>query len=168
MYQSTEIRSFVRNMESRAFTTICFFLSSLTAVVLSLNCTGKPDGVYDEGCRSYTKCHNETAVVMFCIHGTAYNTDTYTCDDAFNVPPPCGTYRECSALGDGAYPDIDMMCSSYYTCNRGMFFGHSLCPGGLVFNQGLQVCDWKLNVSKPCGTLPPADLGLTVDELMTL
>ncbi|XP_033749000.1 chondroitin proteoglycan 2-like [Pecten maximus] len=155
-------------MVPRDISMICMSLVTLVPVVLSLNCTGKQDGVYDQGCRSYTKCDNGTAVVMFCITRTAYNRDTFTCDDAFNVPPPCGTYRECSALDDGTYPDIDMMCTSYYTCNRGQFFGHSLCPAGLVFNQGLQVCDWRFNVSKPCGTLPATDLAMTIDEYVTV
>ncbi|OWF56637.1 protein obstructor-E-like [Mizuhopecten yessoensis] len=155
-------------MEPMVVPVIFMVVTVLLSVALSLDCSGKQDGVYDEGCRSYTKCVNETAVVMFCKPYTAYNRDTYTCDDAFNVPPPCGTYRECSTLSDGAYPDIEMTCRSYYTCNRGKFFGHSLCPSRLVFNQELQVCDWTFNVSKPCGTLPATDLSMSIEEFMTL
>ncbi|XP_060074613.1 protein obstructor-E-like [Ylistrum balloti] len=155
-------------MESTVIHVICVLMTALVTVVLPLDCFGKQDDVYDEGCRSYTKCANETAVIMFCDTGTVYNRDTHTCDDAFNVPPPCGTFRECSTLNDGAYPDIDMLCTSYYTCNRGKFFGHSMCPPGLVFNQGLQVCDWAFNVSKPCGTLPATNYAMTIDEYMAV
>lgn len=49
----------------------------------------------------------------------------------FHVPPPCGTYRECVHLGDGNYPDIEHMCTSFYTCLGGIFLGHTPCAPGM-------------------------------------
>ncbi|CAC5373841.1 unnamed protein product [Mytilus coruscus] len=135
------------------FSAFVYFFLPYMVGVLSVDCTGRKDGVYERGCKAFTKCVNETAEIVNCINNTRFNPDKNECDYEFHVPPPCGTYRECVHLADGNYPDIEHMCTSFYTCLGGIFLGHTPCAPGLVFNQGLQVCDWPFNVTKPCGVL---------------
>ncbi|XP_021344474.1 uncharacterized protein LOC110444419 [Mizuhopecten yessoensis] len=78
-------------------------------------------------------------------------TPNYICSP-INVAPPCGQQKDCSNLANGRYADKDNNCSSYYTCNTGTFFGHSLCAGSLVFDEAKQTCNWPNNVLPPCGT----------------
>ena len=52
---------------------------------------------------------------------------------AFHVPPPCGTYRECSNMADGSYANTEHMCTSFYTCQGGIFLGHTPCSPGNMF-----------------------------------
>ncbi|XP_064613346.1 uncharacterized protein LOC135477121 [Liolophura sinensis] len=73
---------------------------------------------------------------------------------AINSPPPCGIQRDCHALHDGRYADTLRLpkCKYYYTCHGGQFLGHNECPGALVFNETLGICDWENDVFPPCGS----------------
>merc|ERR1712033_130458 len=118
------LRLVSRVKESQLFTSstmnvLVAILVLLPAFALGKNCTGEVDGNYEIGCRSYAKC-----------------------DDVNNVPPPCGQMKDCSAMTDGKYADMDNGCKTYYTCVAGQFAGHNFCPSTLLFNEKLQACDW--------------------------
>ena len=46
-----------------------------------LDCTGKPDGVYEWGCKAYTMCISERPVTIECTNGTVYNHLKEHCDE---------------------------------------------------------------------------------------
>ncbi|KAK3587602.1 hypothetical protein CHS0354_032803 [Potamilus streckersoni] len=117
----------------------------------AVDCTNKTDGVYERSCRSYTRCTEGEAEVVNCGIDEAFNTKTDICENKWIVEPPCGTYRDCADSKDGSYPDLETQCRSFYTCLSGVFFGHTLCPAGLVFHKELSVCDYVDNVHPPCG-----------------
>merc|ERR1712033_24066 len=121
----------------------------LPALALGKNCTGEVDGNYEIGCRSYAKCVGGKAEIVSCDVDMAYNEGTGQCDDVNNVPPPCGQMKDCSAMTDGKYADMDNGCKTYYPCVAGQFAGHNFCPSTLLFNEKLQACDWPKE--SPCG-----------------
>ncbi|XP_012936665.1 chondroitin proteoglycan 2 [Aplysia californica] len=124
----------------------------LPAAVLSDVCDGKPDGNIEIGCRAYTECKGGVATAIACDTDMAYNQDTGVCDNAANVPPPCGVFKNCTNINDGHYADTDNSCKSYYTCISGQFVGHNFCPAALIFNEAQQSCDWPKATPPPCGT----------------
>merc|ERR1712227_94597 len=113
-------------------------------------CVGQPDGsvpVY--GCVGYTRCEGGEQEYIDCTPNV-FNPKTLTCDDRANVEPPCGLNADCSKQKDGKYAADE--CKAYYTCQNGVYLGHNPCPGGLKFNEKLQICDWEFNLPPPCGT----------------
>ncbi|KAK6189072.1 hypothetical protein SNE40_005117 [Patella caerulea] len=149
----------ILSLEHRSsFTMSYLFLSLLTVLYVSAEtamfCDNKPDGAYEAGCRSFTRCINETAAVIECSEHEVYNSRIEDCDDPKHVPAPCGHMIDCTDKADGHYADLDQGCHTYYTCNGGSFFGHNFCPAGLVFNADNGVCDWEHSVYEPCGILP--------------
>ncbi|XP_019640028.1 PREDICTED: uncharacterized protein LOC109481848 [Branchiostoma belcheri] len=56
-----------------------------------------------------------------------------------------GTEPTCVGQTDGMYQH-PADCTQFYTCSGGLHYGTNACPAGLVFNQGLQLCDWASNV----------------------
>ncbi|XP_045173934.2 uncharacterized protein LOC123535367 [Mercenaria mercenaria] len=131
---------------------------SISLCVCTL-CLNKPDGVYETNCRAYSLCIDGKEEIVNCEIGQAFNTKSKQCESKWNVPPPCGTYRECTDKDDGFYPDLEVKCSSYYVCSNGMFVGHSLCQGGLVYNVNQHVCDYTYSAPPPCGTNKTALFG---------
>ncbi|KAK6190068.1 hypothetical protein SNE40_002007 [Patella caerulea] len=124
---------------------------STEAVML---CDDKPDGVYEQGCKVFTRCTDGQATIVECAADEVYNPAIEDCDDPNDVAPPCGHIIDCSVKPDGHYADVGFGCHSYYTCEGGRFLGHNFCPVGLVYNEVLDVCDWEHNVYEPCGILP--------------
>merc|ERR1711944_389924 len=113
-------------------------------------CVGQPDGsvpVY--GCVGFTRCEGGEQVYVDCTPNV-FNPATNACDDRANVEPPCGLNADCSKQADGKYAADE--CRSYYSCMNGVYLGHNPCPGGLKFNEKLQICDWEHNLPPPCGT----------------
>ncbi|KAH3890724.1 uncharacterized protein LOC127867294 [Dreissena polymorpha] len=133
-----------------------FLVSTCSAIV----CVGMPDGVYETNCQAFTRCVGGETEIVNCEGETAYNQETKQCQRKWDVPPPCGTYRECSDLKDGFYPDMETNCHSYYICVGGAFLGHSLCPAGLVYNRYQGVCDYNYNAPPPCGINATAAPGI--------
>ncbi|KAK6183929.1 hypothetical protein SNE40_006496 [Patella caerulea] len=130
---------------------ICLILI-LPAIVLGFDCKGNVDGVYDVGCKVFVQCINGAENVVECPVGLVFNKNTKLCDLPTRVPAPCGNVMDCSNKKDARYADLTKKCTSYYTCNGGIYFGHNFCPGGNVFNEKLQTCDWKYDTEPPCGT----------------
>ncbi|XP_052242888.1 uncharacterized protein LOC127852888 [Dreissena polymorpha] len=136
------------------------FLKPICIVILFLqagtthgfNCTGQSDGLYEASCQTAIKCEHETEIHISCTIPKVVNELTGNCDNPFNVNSPCGTFRDCSILDDGGYPDLEAQCHWYYQCSYGIFYGHHKCAGGLVWNTKLQTCDFERNVEPPCGT----------------
>ncbi|XP_041347319.1 uncharacterized protein LOC121367271 [Gigantopelta aegis] len=124
----------------------------LLPTVFSYDCSTRPDGIYDRGCREFIHCENHVATAVTCQHNQVFNSNTGKCDNPINVPPPCGILRDCTTKSDGRYPDLSEHCRSYYTCISGTFFGHNFCTPGTVFSEKLQTCDWPSDVPPPCGT----------------
>jgi len=50
------------------------------AGVLSIDCSGKADGVYERGCKAYTICVNETSEIVACHKNTRFNPKINQCD----------------------------------------------------------------------------------------
>ncbi|XP_052799321.1 uncharacterized protein LOC128230932 [Mya arenaria] len=128
--------------------------SYLPSACLGFNCTGRADGVYEEGCQTATRCVNQTASHLTCMLPKVINSATWLCDSALNVNTPCGTFRDCSIRDDGGFPDLETHCAWYFMCSYGIFYGHHKCAGGLVWNSVLQTCDFPGNTLPPCGTKP--------------
>merc|ERR1711915_75082 len=122
------------------------------AAVFATDCQNLPDGNYEIGCRSFTRCTGAVVKIVDCDMGQVYNNKTGSCDDPTNVPPPCGVMKDCTNAKDGKFADMEQHCHSYYSCYKGEFLGHNICPASLVFNEVLQTCDWAENVAPPCGT----------------
>eukprot|EP00058_Branchiostoma_floridae_P004283 XP_002589771.1 hypothetical protein BRAFLDRAFT_125880 [Branchiostoma floridae] len=58
----------------------------------------------------------------------------------------------CDGRAEGLYSD-PADCSMYYQCVVGHPLYHRPCaPGGTVFDEEDQICDWPENVAPPCGT----------------
>ena len=55
--------------------------SYFSAAGLAANCFNRTDGVYEENCRSYTKCSEGVAIVVNCEHDEAFNTETLICEE---------------------------------------------------------------------------------------
>ena len=49
---------------------------------------------------------------------------------------------------DGIYPH-ETECNAFYQCSHGHRWEDQYCPGDLLFNPTLLVCDWPENVN--CG-----------------
>ncbi|XP_069136173.1 peritrophin-48-like [Argopecten irradians] len=134
---------------------ISFLLLAFLSTGMGQQCESGFTGNVNTGCRNYVKCTNGVGVLVTCQdigNGFVYNKNTGQCDDPNNVPLPCGQQKDCRTKTDGSYADMDNHCHSYYTCNRGTFFGHTICATGLVFDEASQTCNWPQNVLPPCGT----------------
>ncbi|KAJ8312571.1 hypothetical protein KUTeg_009944, partial [Tegillarca granosa] len=96
-----------------------------------MNCTGRADGVYEKGCKSFARCTSGVTTIVTCDPGMVFNNATGSCDDPSKVGPPCGTTgtKDCTAIKDGKYADTDRGCTSYYTCSGENFLSHQFCPG---------------------------------------
>ncbi|KAL3857990.1 hypothetical protein ACJMK2_012609 [Sinanodonta woodiana] len=131
---------------------LCAVLVATFATSLAVNCTTLPDGSYEAGCRSFAVCKGGVGLIVDCEPKKVFNNNTGLCDDVANVSPPCGLARTCTGKPNGKYADVDLHCSSYYTCYEEKFLGHNICPAGLVFDEGLVTCNWREAVPPPCGT----------------
>ena len=60
-----------------------------------------------------------------------------------HVGPPCGLVRDCSRKTDGSYADLELNCTSYFTCSRHVYFGHNFCTPGKY---------WCHHFESPCVT----------------
>ncbi|XP_041376896.1 chitin-binding domain protein cbd-1-like [Gigantopelta aegis] len=123
----------------------------LPAAVFATICTDQPDGAYEISCKAYTSCTNGKGTIINCERDLVFNNNTGKCDVPKNVGPPCGQLVSCEGKADDRYADLNNNCRSYYTCYGGVFYGHSICPAGLVFNERLEVCDRPSDVPPPCG-----------------
>jgi hypothetical protein len=123
-----------------------------------IDCSTLPDGSYGYGCRSYTKCEGGRGTVVDCPLGEAYNYLSGNCEPYVLVPPPCGALgNDCNGKPDGRYPILAWNCTYYYTCQDNLFFGSNPCnnppdTGDLVFDEAMQLCNWRWDVPPPCGT----------------
>ncbi|KAK7505935.1 hypothetical protein BaRGS_00002657 [Batillaria attramentaria] len=118
----------------------------------NVDCTGQPDGVAEIGCDGYIECVAQRMVKHICGDDEVFRRDSMTCSPVTEVGHSCTEKTVCMDLLDGRYADPGTSCQSYFTCHGHVFFGHGYCPGGLVFNGELQLCDWSSNVLFPCGT----------------
>jgi len=123
------------------------------------SCIGRPDGAYEAGCNSYTRCEGEIATIIDCQVGFAYDWRSQQCEPWITVPPPCGAIgNDCTGYEDGRYP-VMPNCTYFYTCNLGQFFGAGPCnppgPETLVFDVTEQACNWRFLTPPPCGTFIP-------------
>ncbi|PVD31459.1 hypothetical protein C0Q70_06871 [Pomacea canaliculata] len=117
----------------------------------TFDCTGQSDGIVEIGCDGYAECRSHQLVKTLCTDAEVFNRDARRCDPA-TATTSCTHYNICETLADGKYADVTNGCQSYYTCFRQIFYGHNYCPGGLVFDQQNQICNWASNVVFPCGT----------------
>ncbi|RNA17804.1 hypothetical protein BpHYR1_016202 [Brachionus plicatilis] len=58
-------------------------------------CSSRPNGSYptfENGCAEFFKCENSKTVIKSdCPNGLKFNMISFKCDNASNIPPPCGT-----------------------------------------------------------------------------
>jgi len=52
----------------------------------------------------------------------------------------------CTGREPGLYADVNTGCKRFIICHKSGRMGSFTCPGGTLFNQIHQVCDWQLNV----------------------
>jgi len=117
-------------------------------------CEGKLNGhIPMYGCRSYSICYHDEMFIEECPPGLVFDIEIEACNTRENTSAPCGLIVSCEGKADGFYPDFE--CHAYYQCDKEDYRGHNPCPGGLVFNQELDVCDWDWNTLPPCGTKIP-------------
>merc|ERR1712121_314461 len=83
--------------------------------VLGFNCTGRPDGVYEAGGKSFVVCTQGVPSLTECDVSQVYNDTTGACADESQVGPPCGLKQDSSTRADGKFADVDNGCHSYYT-----------------------------------------------------
>ncbi|XP_067681312.1 peritrophin-48-like [Haliotis asinina] len=136
------------------FNMLCLVLLAVLPAAFAVDCVHEGDGVHEKGCRAFITCKNGLATITECQGSYVFDEKTGTCADPNTLTNLCSQSKDCSTLKDGKYPDMGstQKCSTYYTCNGGTFFGHNYCPGGTVFNQALQSCDWPNDTPPPCGT----------------
>lgn len=123
------------------------------------DCTGKPDGVAEIGCDGKLECVSGQVVKTYCGDQEFFDRNTMSCIATPGNTIGCTMKNICIDKVDGSYPDLDNNCQTYYTCHSHLFFGHQYCPGGLVFNQLIGICDWANHVPFPCGTLTTTVVG---------
>merc|ERR1712150_26955 len=131
---------------------LVFACSAVLGCASALNCTTMPDGIYEQGCRSYSQCVGKVKSTIDCPEHQVYNNATSSCDDPANVLPPCGEMIDCTGKADAGYPDLNRKCTTWYTCLDEKFLGHNFCPSGTVFDSTLGTCNWSKQVASPCGT----------------
>ncbi|XP_048257094.1 chitin-binding domain protein cbd-1-like isoform X3 [Haliotis rufescens] len=131
---------------------ICLVLLALLPAAFAVDCTTNGDGVFEKGCRAFVTCVGGVATVTECQGNEVFDDKTKKCADPNTLTNLCSQSKDCSTRADSKYADQNTHCSTYYTCNGGTYFGHNYCPGGTVFNEVLQACDWPNDVAPPCGT----------------
>jgi len=126
------------------------------------SCAAKPDGNYahlERKCEWYFTCRNQSFLGFTRCGGfmqqPVFNEQTGRCENLYDVPAPCGKFKEesaCAMRNDGMYPARHLGCSSYFTCARGAFQGYEVCPGMQVFNRQKLRCADAEKTQPPCGT----------------
>ncbi|XP_046555015.1 chondroitin proteoglycan 2-like [Haliotis rubra] len=127
-------------------------LLGVIAVTTGLDCTGRPDGIYEYSCFYFVMCSQGVAVEIRCNITDVFDPDAMKCVTPGVGYWPCNDAEDCSTKPDSRYPDLASGCKTYYTCHNGFFYGHNYCPQGLVFDPINQLCNWPNNVAPPCGT----------------
>ncbi|KAJ8312722.1 hypothetical protein KUTeg_010095 [Tegillarca granosa] len=117
-----------------------------------VDCSVLGTGHYEIGCKYYTDCINGITYHRECTKGYVYSNVTHGCVDESTVGKPCGLKRDCTSKPNRKYADHQTSCTSYYTCQNGIYYGHNYCNPGLVFDEAMQICNWPVNVPAPCGT----------------
>ncbi|XP_076434935.1 chitin-binding domain protein cbd-1-like [Babylonia areolata] len=135
------------------------FVSVVAPTVWTFDCSGVPNGVYEEACKTFVICRNGVGTLVECPFPTVSNGGSWhniSCVDPWTVGPPCGLTRDCTKLQDGRYADLVTNCTSYFTCTNGFYYGHNYCSEGLIFNEPLGICDWP-SATVTCRTSAPDD-----------
>ncbi|XP_078700242.1 chondroitin proteoglycan 2-like isoform X2 [Branchiostoma floridae x Branchiostoma belcheri] len=143
-------------------------------------CEDRAPGLYADllNCSMYWECVvGHPAYNRPCApDGLVFNSLLGVCDWPYNVVGTCGTRSSrsrrdatedsgdestvetvsevfsCEGKEEGLYSD-PKNCSMYYECVLGHPVYHRACaPGGPVFDEQDQMCDWPENVAPPCGT----------------
>ncbi|XP_005106171.1 chondroitin proteoglycan 1 isoform X2 [Aplysia californica] len=116
-----------------------------TSYPYDFTCTAaNADSYVEIQCWGYKQCINGQPYVHRCTGGQVLERDTMTCVDSGNTD--CKVVKDCTKRPDGMYADLGDKCQSYYRCFREENLGHFYCPATLVFNEALQICDYKKNV----------------------
>ncbi|KAL4223023.1 chitin binding [Mactra antiquata] len=126
--------------------------AGINVVYGQTDCSILPNGHYGIGCKTYDVCENHQLTTVECPMYMVYNHVKQNCDYEALVGPPCGLYRDCFNMTDGSYTDYELQCTSYYTCHNHVYYGHNLCPDGLVFEKAYGLCVWPVDAYPPCGT----------------
>ncbi|CAH1801649.1 unnamed protein product [Owenia fusiformis] len=132
--------------------TFAILVAVVSGVTAQCDCANTPGLVICEyACTYYIYCENNGENRVDCPVGQVLNFDTLVCDLPERIPPPCGSWRDCTGKADGYYANLDDSCLSYHFCQSGIFQGNNICPSGTVFNDRKQACDWPANTCPPCG-----------------
>ncbi|XP_046361554.2 uncharacterized protein LOC124138750 [Haliotis rufescens] len=139
-------------MPPRWYFIVAVFFGFTAVVVFGLDCTGKPNGIYEYSCFYYLVCLRGVAVRIRCNSTEVFDPDHQRCIRPGAGYWPCTDVKNCDKLANNRYPDFQTGCHTYYTCHNGYYYGHNFCPEGLVYDPDGQVCNWPANVIPPCGT----------------
>ena len=77
------------------------------------------------------------------VAGESWNADADIATNLLSSGHVAATSFTCPAR-EGNFPD-PATCSGYYTCDHGVAHARS-CGAGLVWNTGIQQCDWRASV----------------------
>ena len=101
--------------------------------------------------QKFYSCSFGTAYSMDCPAGFVFNPQISVCDwSKYNIEP---LGFQCP--GDGLYPDPENV-HKFYSCSHGKAYSMD-CPGELVFNPKISVCDWPKYNIEPLGFQCPGD-----------
>ena len=78
---------------------------------------------------------------------------------SFTCPSTC----ENEVNSNCYFPNSD--CTSFYQCLSGVLAGELYCPDGLLFNEGLSVCDFSANTNCDATNTPTESPTLTLAPL---
>ncbi|CAH1801659.1 unnamed protein product [Owenia fusiformis] len=129
------------------------------------NCTGKPDGYYpdlENSCAAYFTCAGQVISGFYeCPGGLVFDPEDEICDWNYDTCPPCGSgaakepgyCKNCTAIPDGLYPDLDDSCSGAYRCQFDTMKYRGFCPSGSVYDPERFSCNNNTeDVCPPCYT----------------
>jgi hypothetical protein len=62
------------------------------------------------------------------------------------TPTPTGSLGACCRNNSTGLKAANVGCTGFVSCVDGRNYGYNGCPSGLIFNERLQVCDYRTNV----------------------
>ncbi|KAK0041881.1 hypothetical protein Bpfe_028675 [Biomphalaria pfeifferi] len=119
------------------------------------DCYDKEDGTpVSVGCWGVAVCKAGKVVRKVCPSGTILGDGSTLCNITCVKPEPdsmpCDEKEICTGLPDRLYAYFD--CKQFFYCQNGYFLAKWSCPADLVFDEHVQVCNWRHDVPPPCGT----------------
>ncbi|EDV51495.2 mucin-2 [Drosophila erecta] len=126
----------------------------------STYCESLSNGFYEYpyNCNAYISCHDSCADLEYCPDGKLFNNPLQICDTPGTVdceplpyPTPSPSPTEsppedpCLGISNNTLLPSSENCNEFYVCVNHLSTVYQ-CPGGMLFNPDLNICDDKDNV----------------------